>query len=41
MDEGGNDYPAKKNTMGYNIAVTDWEDTFNKLPLYKAIGILK
>lgn len=42
MDEGGNDYPlAKKNTMGYNITVTDWEDTFNKLLLYKAMGIIK
>ena len=42
MEEGGNDYPpVKKNIMGYNIAVKDWEETFNKLLLYKAMGILK
>lgn len=42
MEEGGNDYPfAVKNTLGYNIKVDDWEDTYNKLLLYKAIGHLK
>ena len=42
MTEGGNDFPlANKNTEGYNIAVNDWEDTFNRLLLLKAMGILK
>ena len=42
MDEGGNDYPlAKKNITGYNITVKDWEDTYNKLLLHKAMGCLQ
>ena len=41
MDEGGNDYPlARKNTLGYNIKVKNWEDTYSRLLLLKAIGIL-
>ena len=40
MEEGGNDFP-KKNITGYNITVKDWEETFNKLLLIKAMGILK
>ena len=31
----------KKNITGYNITVKDWEETFNKLLLIKAMGILK
>lgn len=42
MDEAGNDYPlAKKNTLGYNITVADWEDTYNRLLLLKAMGIIQ
>ena len=41
LDEAGNDYPfAKVNTEGYNIEVEDWEDTYNRLLLYKAMGLM-
>ena len=40
MDAGGNDFPlAKVNENGYNVEVEDWEDTYNKLLLYKAMGL--
>jgi len=42
MKLGGNDYPlANANAHGYNTEVKDWQDTYNRLLLAKAIGILK
>ena len=42
MEPGGNDFPLSKlNVNGYNTQVKDWTETYNRLLLVKAIGILE
>lgn len=42
MEQGGNDEPlATANANGYNTTVKNWEDTYNRLILLKAIGEIK
>ncbi len=42
MEPGGNDEPlASVNENGYNTTVTNWQDTYNRLILLKAIGEIK